>query len=599
MNLNDLLKPEWSVQKEVADLWNGITLDEQQIIASRMDDLFQNGLPFELKHEKIVYIHLFLTLAQVDIMACQIPLKFQSKIKIPEFEQRLRAQLLDEIFHVMLAVKIIYMLSAPYSCPPELNDNLQTFCEFIKKEDCPKTAVIFLNLITEGVGEELVHCFKRFGVASKVLDIIIKDERRHVSDADLYFAMGLPEIDVLQKKLNDFEDHVLSGLLQYNSSMAFLTALGIDGIQDFISKVDAKYTEQLSKLNLKPGNKWTILQQFLGKALHNFKHNSAQAYEVEMTPFRKYTMTHWSKPSDPTVVGQFNIDVSNLHFFEKKYPADTLTTLMLQTMSQVLVEHPECSLFLNDQKLFQRKQANVCLVVKLPDCGEHMGIISFQDCHKLPVSVLSAKIKQIIPMMVYCYKKREQLEREHPRLRAIQNNVINELSDTVFCPILPAIPGVCLSNIGASGYTQAKSPLLSHEAIKITIMAVQKTPVWCELTKAFVARDLLPVSMSADHRIFGAMPIPKIMERVYQEVFAKMVSNQSKADGMIAKATHFMETTFNDTFLVKKIDDLLAENVEFGYLALMIIQTMWPDFLSVEEVFGAIKSGSPMENLFA
>ena len=584
MNLNDLLKPEWSVHKEVTDLWNGIRVDEQLIIASRMDDLFKNGLPFELKHEKTVYIHIFLILAQVDIMACQIPLKFESKIKNPEFEKRLRAQLLDEIFHVMLAVKIIYMLSAPYSYPPELNDNLHTFCEFIKKEDCLKTAVIFLNLITEGVGEELVLCFSRFGEATKVWDIIIEDERRHVSDADLYFAMGLPDTGVLQKKLNAFEGHVLSGLFQYNSSMALLTALGIHGMQDFISNVDKKYTEQLHKLNLKPGKKWFVLQQLLNKALHNFKNKSAQAFEVEMTPLQKYSMTHWDKPSDPTVVGQFNLDVSSLCFFEKKYPSDTLTTLMLQTMSQILATHPECSLYLKEQKLFQRAHPNVCLVVKLPDCGDHMGIISFQDCHTLPVATLSAKIRQIIAMMVFCYKKREQLESQHPRLLAIQNNLINEMSDTVFGPILPTIPGVCLSNIGASGYTQAKSPLLSNEAIKITIMAVQKTPVWCETTKTFVARDLLPVSMSADHRIFGAMPMPKIMDRVFQDVFATKLENKNKPEGMLTKATRFLETQYNEKLLIKKMDYLLTENLEIGYLTLIALQTMWPDFISIEDV---------------
>lgn len=589
-DLNDLLKPVWGVQKDVIDLWNIITPDEQYSIKIRMDNLFKNGLPFSLKHEKIIYIHLFMALAQIDIIACQVPLKFASKILVPEFEQRLRAQLLDEIFHVMLSIKIVYMLSNPHAYPPELNDNTKKFCEFIRKENCPKTAMILLNLITEGVAEELAKCFYHCGLAAEVFELILKDERRHVSDADLYFAMGLPDIETLQYKLIEFEEHILSSLIfQYNTNMSLITALGMDGMQNFLARVNHKYKEQLNKLNLAPGKKWLAVMHFFSNTLKNLQNNNEPPCEIEMTPLRKLSITQWNKPTDPTMVGQFNIDVTCLDFFEKKYPSDTLTILMLQTISQILADHPEYSLFLNDQKLFRRTAALVCLVVKLPDCGDHMGIITFQNCHNMSVPVLSAKIRQVVSMMAFCYKKREQLELEYPMLKLIQNSFINEMNDEVFRPILPRTPGVSLSNIGTFGYTQSKSPLLSNEAAKFTIMAVQRTPVWCQTTKTFIARDLLPVSVSTDHRIFGGnMPLPKTMDSVFQDVFAKMQLNSREPGSKTVKESSFSITKFNDKLLAKKINALLIENLQLGYMILMTLQTMWLDYLAVEDMFGAL-----------
>ncbi len=586
-DLNELLHPVWGAQKDVTEIWVKITQNERDSIKSRMDDLFKNGLPFELKHDKEIYIYLFMALAQIDLIACQVPLKFESKITIPGLEHRLRAQLLDEIFHVMLSIKIVYMLSSPYSYPPELNDNTHQFCEFIRNVECPKIAIIFVNLISEGIAEELVKCFHHCGFVPSVFEIILKDERRHVSDADLYFAMGLPDQKILQQKLQEFENFVLSSLIfQFNTSMSLITALGIAGMQNFIRMIDLKYKEQLSKLNLTPGKKWLTITQLFTKTLQNFQINSFQASEVEMTSLRKLSMTQWGNPSDPTMVGQFNIDVTCLDFFEKKYPSETLTTLMLQTISQILENHPEYSLFKNDQKLFKRTKARVCLVVKLPDCGDHLGIITFQDCHHMSVPVLSSRIRQIVTMMTYCYKKREQLEIEYPMLTLVQNSMLREMNNNVYRPILPVIPGVSLSNIGTYGYTQSKSPLLPNEAAKITIMSVQKSPVWCNTTKTFIARDLLPVSASTDHRIFGGnMPLPKLMDRVFHDVFEKMELSSKKPLGNLVNNVHSFQNKFNNKVMIEKIESLLAGNLQLGYMTLMTLQTTWPDYLEIEELF--------------
>lgn len=596
--LNDLLKPVWGAQKEIMPIWNSITADEKLVIKGRMDALFKDGLPFELKHDKMVYIHVFSTLAHVDIMACQIPLKFEKRVSSPELQQRLRAQLLDEVFHVLLSTKIVYLLCSPYAFPPNFNESTETFCQFIRNEECPKVAVALLNLIAEGIAEELVKCLDRYHFAPKVFDIILADERRHVSDADLYFEIGLPDRELIIEKVNYIEEQLLANMVfQYNEQMALFVALGVEGMHDFRCQVEHKYKEQLKKLDLEPGEKWTSSMEIFDELLKNIRRNVTTPKKIEMQPFRKMLMTQWKDPVDPTMVGQFNVDVTPLQFFKKKYPSDTLTVLMLQTISKILQDHPEYQLFLHDQKLFQRQDACVCLVVKLPNCGTHMGTITFKDCHKLPAAILSIRIKHILAMMVACYKKREQLEEKNPWLKTIGENVCAALNDPHYRPMYPIISGVSLSNIGAAGYLQAKSPLLPNEASKVTLLEVQRLSVWNKKKNKFEARDLLPVSMSVDHRIFdGNLPLPKLMNRTFLEVFQQMQQSMHPSYNstflpiqliklILKKLTktnevhikNFDEAKYNESIMLKMIDEVLAKNFELGYVTLLTLQTMWLD----------------------
>ena len=152
---------------------------------------------------------------------------------------------------------------------------------------------------------------------------------------------------------------------------------------------------------------------------------------------------------------------------------------------------------------------------------------------------------------------------------------MDEMNDPVYRPILPVVPGVCLSNNGAAGYIQGSSPLFSNEATKITLFEVQRAPVWNKTKNAFEARDLLPASVSVDHRIFGGdLPIPKIVNNVFQDVFQRMVETE----------TSILSQEDQSILVKKRIDQLLAENIEFGYMILMTLQTMWPDYLCVDEL---------------
>ena len=248
---------------------------------------------------------------------------------------------------------------------------------------------------------------------------------------------------------------------------------------------------------------------------------------------------------------------------------------MLQTVSQLLVDYPEYQLYLQDSMLYQRQEARVALVVKLPGCDDHMGTIVFQDCHALTAQALSSKIKQVVAMMTYCYKKREELEKDHPELISIHETILEEMKGLIYQSVRPTPPGVSVSNIGASGYVQGSSPLLSNEASKITLFEVQRTPVWSKESNTFEARDLLPVSVSVDHRVYDGLPTPKIMTSIFQDVFQRMKPFKTTP----------LDVGVSATLMKNMVDNLLAENLEFGYMILMTLQTMWPDYIHLDALF--------------
>lgn len=578
--LNDLLKPVWGAQKWIAQGWDKISEEERQTITARTHELFKNGLPFELKHDKLVYIYIFSLLAQLEVLAIQIPLNFESEMPTLEFQQRMHVQLLDEIFHGIIFTKIVYLLSEPYAFPPSYNENAEKLCDFVRAETCPKMAIVLLNLIAEGWVEEVFKALQP--IAPQVFDIILEDERRHVSEAELYREIGLPDIKTVTSKQIYLEQLFLATIfMQYNIGLSFFTVLGPQGTYAFLNQLDCKYQQQLEKLHLKPSKKWDSGIHFVNHLIKKFESNLAGVSAIKMTAHRKMAITQWDNPTDPTMVGQFNIDVTCLDFFNKKYPPETLTILILQTMSQLLADNPEYQFFLREKKIYQHHEVFVSLVVKLPMCDGHLGLISFHDCHAMSVQELLIRIEQTMALMCYCYKKVEQLEKAHPHLILLQNAVLNDMNNPHY-PHIPMPPtGVSLSNIGVSGYAQAKSPLLPNEATKVTLLAVERRPIWNQERQAFEARDMLPVSVSVDHRVFdGNMPLPKLMGQIFQEVFQRMESGIKTAPNIkLAGSVQKYDA------MVNLVEQFLEKNLEMGYMTLAMLHTICPSYISLDDFF--------------
>jgi hypothetical protein len=575
IELNDLLRPVWGAEKWILEGWNKINAEEKAVIKERMDDLFKDGLPFEIQHDNLLYIYTFSLLAQLEVLAIQVPLRFESQMPNVEFQQRMRAQLLDEIFHGMVFTKIVYLLSAPYAQPPAYDEQIEELCNFIRNEDCPKMGLVLLNLVAEGWIEEVFKSLHQQGIAQKVFAVILDDEHRHVSEADLYRSIGLPPEELLNKKLPLLEGLLLSSInFQSKYSMALYYLLGHASAQAFIHNLNEKHIQQLKKIQLVPSRTWQLLCHVAQESLEKLQWPQRQ---VEMTPVRKYFMTQWHGTGDPTMVSQFNLDVSCLDFFAKKYPVEALTGLMMQTVSQVLSQEDSFRNFLNFNQLYQSANANVAVVVKLPDCGDQIASIIFKDCHQMSVADLSIRIRQVVQMMAYCYKKREELDKTCPHLKQEWDAGMFEAAHDIYpYPEMGSFM-VSISSIGFCGYSQAVSPLRKNESLKVTLLAVERKPVWNKTTQAFEPRDLLPVSISADHRIFdGNLPIPKLLDQSFHAMFNNMcTTQQAPIPAQVPLRSNF----------VRAIDKMVNENAEMAYRILARLQHVWFDFISIEEIY--------------
>jgi len=227
-------------------------------------------------------------------------------------------------------------------------------------------------------------------------------------------------------------------------------------------------------------------------------------------------------------------------------------------------------------------------VVKLPECGDQIGNIIFENCHEMPFQELSSRIRQNMKMMTFCYKKREQLEKAHPALKLIVDDMLYDFNYGTYAYPMPGSSMVTLSNIGSCGYARTKSPLRSNESMKFTLLEVERKQVWNKKTHALELQDILPVSISADHRIFdGNLPIPKITAQLFHQMFEKMIGNKTKPvreqnhDASMVHANELEQIlTYNEA-----LDQLLSYNMELGYRMLVTLQNIWPDFVGLDEFF--------------
>lgn len=577
-DLADLLRPSWGSEQWIKEGWETISDEDKNSICVRVNTLFKDGLPLKLEHDKIIYIYAFSLLAQLEVLAIQVPLKFRDKMSTAEYRERMHQQLLDEIFHGIVFTKILYLLCAPNAIPPAYNENVELLCNFIRQEECPKVALMLLNLIGEGWIEEIFYSLQKANIAPAVFAAIIDDEHRHVCEAELYKDIGVPDLNLLRPKLRYLEEQLITNVfMQYQYMFAMVNLLGVEGAIAFNQSLHNKHQQQLEKINLEPSENWQFFMDFAARIYPRMQSYAETITPVPFTHLRRLFLTQWDDPTDPTMVGDFFVDVSAVDFFAKKFPAETLTTIMMQAISTTLTESDSFRNFLSQNKIYQSLGAYVGVVVKLPECGDHLGTIVFDHCHNLTAPELAQRVRNIIKLMVYCYKKREFLEQQHPGLEQMVDKLIYEYNNGGYPYPIPGSSIVSVSNIGFCGYTGGKSPLRRNESLKFTLMEVVKKPVWDDATQAFIPRDMLPVSISADHRIFdGNLPIPKMIIKNFQRMFAKMLADLGQP---LASANASEETQF-----IKMLDQIILANLEMGYKILLFLQTYWFDFIAIEEI---------------
>ena len=575
--LLDMIKPDIPAIRAIEAAFEELTVAEQQFIEERMNTVFSQGIPLELKMDKILYIQLFSLLLQLEVIALQIPLRFGPKMKTPEFQQQMRSQLVDEVFHCLIFAKILNHLCLPHAYFPAPNLEMEAARCFIFAEDNPDVALVFLNLIGEAWTELLFSLLMENQIAPELFAVIIADEKRHVSEALMYSQMQSTDKEMMTQKCHQFEPLLLN-LCQFHFLVMAEKLCGIEAVQGFIQQLNSRYKKSLNEIHIKPSEHWEKAIVFINQLLANMGAVFKQMKPIPMTPLRQAQMVMWTTPTEATMAGQFSVDISDLDLFAKKFPPETLTSLMIQATSLVIANQPEFRNFLSFNQMYQYQAgALVGIVVKLPNCGDHLATIVLEDAHLMDIRSLSKQIRDVIAVMVFCYHECRKLEQAHPELAFFHQAWLKSLRDPFYPIPIPTAPFVSLSNIAMSGLYTGTSPLMKNEAVKLTLLRAEKKQVFDPKTSNFVVKDILPVCLSADHRVFDAnWP----MQSYFQESFTQVLSQVQSGKGL----------KYNDIDILSLINKMSHELDAFPglqYQCFSMLQTLWPSFMmSNQNAFG-------------
>ncbi|ETO92487.1 hypothetical protein [Legionella oakridgensis] len=260
--LDKLLRPSWEAEKWIQEGWKKITEKERTQIKKRISDLFKKGLPFELKQDKrLLYVYTFSLLAQLEVLAIQVPLTFEEKLSSLFHKELMHNLLVDEIFRGILFTRILYILCAPHALPPAHNENIEILCNFIRNEDCPKIAIVLLNLNQIWI-EEIFQALQRSNIAPNLFATILNEEHRLVCEADLERGVGLPDADEVHKKFEYLEEQLLKNLfLEQKSVLSVCSLLGAQGTMNFIQAINERRSQLIDKINIEHGETWKFFMK--------------------------------------------------------------------------------------------------------------------------------------------------------------------------------------------------------------------------------------------------------------------------------------------------------------------------------------------------
>lgn len=586
--MQHIIRPSQDVEHWIHEGWEMLNDHEKNEVEERIHTLFQDGLPFTLEHDKVIYLYIFTLLSQLEVIALQLPIRALPALKNKAQRKMMRQQLVDEVFHAMLFTKIAYELATPYNYLPKHNHCIDNIRSIIRDEKDLGTAIVLLNIIAESWFEELLITLNEKNIAPKVVLTVLEDEQRHVKEAELYKAIGLPSKKYLEEKIKNLEAELLGDLLfQHEYSQAMAHALGAKGCRTLMQRIHATHTRQLKSLDIQPHEKWELhintFMTFIGKPENDFKEDSLQTPSIT----RQALMTAWDTPVDPTMFAMFSLNVSRLETFENKYPPQTLTGLMLQAMAKISKENHTLRHYVSHNKMYNMEENHIHLVISLPGEKNHLALLKLKDVHEASLEHLSEAVQNYVEVMSYARYQADILLKEHPRLLTDFYKDVLPDPNNIFQDIYMPQAMITLTNVGPWGGEQCLSPLLPNEVLKLTMSQVERKQVWNNKIKSFEIQDRLPIGLSADHRAFdGNMGTPKMLQIALDEMIDRLEGNIDQPTAKIFKPAS-MEKYIEIT------NKMMEENYVLAYRYFTASSHCWSSEVDLdllyEKVFSVVK----------
>jgi len=501
LNLNDLILPKWKATEHIEKGWDVLTNIEKGIVIKRVNALFKDNF-IHMKTLPIYYLHLFSFLAQVEVLAIQIPLRFMDKFT-GQVRKQLRNQLIDEIVHGAIFTKMAYHLALPLGSPVPIVDAAEIMCNEIRNIDDEKLALLSLNLIAEGWIEEVFECLITWGVSDKIFKSILSDEERHVSEAELYTRMGMKDLDpkLIEKNIRSMETSLLEAISTPNVVRSLAEIGGYDKYRHLVCSLFDKHRTQLLQLNLKPSDNWTRHYQYINTFfMRGMKYNSK--YEIiEPQPYMKSMFLKvWDHPKNPTIRNIFSLSYENIP--NMKY----LNSAFIYSLSKFVEKdnYYNSRILSNNFQFIRIKAVNigVRLLIETVD-GPELGTVNLYNVEDMGFMDINSHILCGMKILQFWKNKRIEFMKTYELSEVEKRNAGDDYSH--YLQQLPNITSpvpFTISNVGSLGYDVGEAAITSFNPMDFTLGAIKKVPEWDEDKGIFVPQEMFKVCQSADHRIF-------------------------------------------------------------------------------------------------
>lgn len=499
--MNSIIFPKWKPVGHIEEGWNILTQEEKEEVDKRVNSLFTGNF-IKMKTNPIFYLHVFSFLAQIEVLAIQIPLKFMTKFD-EKVNNQLRRQLIDEIVHGLIFTKMAYHLSLPLSQPVPIIEAAERMCDEIRNIKDEKLALISLNLIAEGWIEEVFKCVRKWGFSDEIFESILSDEVRHVSDAELYSKTGIDTLNKAEilKCIRSMENNLIEALSSSTVIRSFIEVGSVDLYYEMKMSLLTKHKKQLEEINIEPSEKWLLYEKTSPDIIFNLKMRDSSIEEIESTFMKNSFCKVWESPKDPVITCEFDLEIPNT--LDDK----NITICYIYFCAKLMQQdnYRKNIILANNHKILKINTVNLAtrVLVKTHD-GNEIGTVNLFGVEDMNLDDISIRLLVGMEILSFWKNERIKLDREHPLDKEEDRKTREDFKHSIFSlPTVNSSVPHAITNIGKYGMSRGRTAMTSMNSSESCLGEITVKPKWDEEKKSFVPAKTLPVTLNVDHRILN------------------------------------------------------------------------------------------------
>lgn len=270
----------------------------------------------------------------------------------------------------------------------------------------------------------------------------------------------------------------------------------------------------------------------------SFRHESSFAKAImskslraaKVSTWRLISLSAWTRPSDPSVYGWLDVDVSRALAYLERLPASpkiTITHLVGKAVAMAIADCPSVNAIIRRDRIYLRDTVDVFFQVAY-DQGENLSGLTIESADRKSLGAianeLSTRANTIREHREHALSRSDARLSRVPAplrafaLRAVETAVYDwNLDLRRFGVPRDAFGCAMITNVGSFGLPHAFAPLVpfTRTPIVVAVGAVREAAVVDH--GEIVVRPVLPVGVTLDHRVLDGYQAGKLARR-FEEI---------------------------------------------------------------------------------